>query len=167
MAHFNSSVSWIHLIPAGLPSGIPGIGELIEGYMQHAPQPGRHSMEGLGFKGFEGFQCFKVSWFHGFSVSVFRSLSGAEAQCFKVSALRSDSYRNRSVWQVSGRWAVVTERSRSKPKRRVSVFNWSIVHLFNCSIVQMFKCSIIQMFNCSIIQLFNYSIVHQSLIPKP
>ena len=32
----------MHLIPAGLPSGIPGIGDDIEGAMQHAPQPGRH-----------------------------------------------------------------------------------------------------------------------------
>jgi len=31
IAHFKSSVNWIHLIPAGLPAGIPGIGELIEG----------------------------------------------------------------------------------------------------------------------------------------
>lgn len=30
--------------PAGLPSGIPGIGDDIEGAMQQAPQPGRHSM---------------------------------------------------------------------------------------------------------------------------
>ena len=30
-----------HRIPAGLPLGIPGIGEEMEGAMQHAPQPGR------------------------------------------------------------------------------------------------------------------------------
>ena len=30
--------------PAGLPQGIPGMGEEMEGAMQHAPQPGRHSM---------------------------------------------------------------------------------------------------------------------------
>jgi hypothetical protein len=30
--------------PAGLPSGMPGIGELIEGAMQQAPQPGRQVM---------------------------------------------------------------------------------------------------------------------------
>ncbi len=29
-----------HLIPAGLPSGIPGIGDDIEMYMQHAAHPG-------------------------------------------------------------------------------------------------------------------------------
>jgi hypothetical protein len=29
--------------PAALPPGIPGIGELIEGAMQQAPQPGRHT----------------------------------------------------------------------------------------------------------------------------
>lgn len=33
-----------HGTPATLPSGIPGIGDDIEGAMQHAPQPGRHSI---------------------------------------------------------------------------------------------------------------------------
>jgi hypothetical protein len=33
-----------HGIPAGLPCGIPGIGEVIEGAMQHAPHPVRQSM---------------------------------------------------------------------------------------------------------------------------
>lgn len=28
--------------PAGLPLGMPGIADEIEGAMQHAPQPGRH-----------------------------------------------------------------------------------------------------------------------------
>lgn len=31
-------------MPAGLPWGMPGIGDEIEGAMQHAPQPGRQSM---------------------------------------------------------------------------------------------------------------------------
>jgi len=31
-------------IPAGLPCSMPGIGEEIEGAMQHAPQLGRQSM---------------------------------------------------------------------------------------------------------------------------
>jgi len=31
MAHFKSSVNCMHLTPAGLPKGIPGIDELIEG----------------------------------------------------------------------------------------------------------------------------------------
>lgn len=35
------SVSWTHRTPAGLPLGIPGIGEVIEGAVQHAPHPGR------------------------------------------------------------------------------------------------------------------------------
>lgn len=39
-----SGVSWTQRTPAGLPSGIPGIGEEIEGAMQHAAQPIRHSM---------------------------------------------------------------------------------------------------------------------------
>jgi hypothetical protein len=34
----------MHLIPAGLPSGIPGIGLDIDIAMQQAPQPERHSM---------------------------------------------------------------------------------------------------------------------------
>jgi len=34
----------MHLTPAGLPSGIPGIGDEIEVAIQHAPQPGRHSI---------------------------------------------------------------------------------------------------------------------------
>jgi hypothetical protein len=32
-------------MPAGLPLGMPGIGEVMDGAMQHAPQPGRHSMK--------------------------------------------------------------------------------------------------------------------------
>jgi hypothetical protein len=32
-------------MPAGLPLGIPGIGDVMDGAMQHAPQPERHSME--------------------------------------------------------------------------------------------------------------------------
>lgn len=32
--------------PAGLPCGMPGIGEEMEGAMQQAPQPARHSMGG-------------------------------------------------------------------------------------------------------------------------
>lgn len=34
----------MHLTNAGFPSGIPGMGELIEGKIQHAAQPGRHSI---------------------------------------------------------------------------------------------------------------------------
>jgi len=34
----------MHLIPAGFPSGIPGMGEDIEIAMQQAPQPGLQSM---------------------------------------------------------------------------------------------------------------------------
>jgi hypothetical protein len=30
--------------PAGLPCGMPGMGEVMEGAMQQAPQPGRQSM---------------------------------------------------------------------------------------------------------------------------
>jgi len=39
-----ASSSCTQRTPAGLPSGMPGIGDLIEGAMQHAPQPLRHSM---------------------------------------------------------------------------------------------------------------------------
>ena len=38
------SSSWMQRIPAGLPCGMPGIGELIEGAVQQAPQPGRQFM---------------------------------------------------------------------------------------------------------------------------
>lgn len=31
-------------IPAGFPCGMPGIGDVMLGAMQHAPQAGRHSM---------------------------------------------------------------------------------------------------------------------------
>jgi hypothetical protein len=36
-----ASSSCTHLTPAGLPSSIPGIGLVMDGAMQHAPQPGR------------------------------------------------------------------------------------------------------------------------------
>ncbi len=38
-----SSVSCAQRIPAGLPLGMPGIGELIDGAMQQAPQPARQA----------------------------------------------------------------------------------------------------------------------------
>ena len=34
----------MHLTPAGLPFGMPGIGLLIDGAVQHAPQFGLHSI---------------------------------------------------------------------------------------------------------------------------
>lgn len=39
-----SAVNCTQRTPAGLPSGMPGIGELMEGAMQQAPQPTRHSI---------------------------------------------------------------------------------------------------------------------------
>lgn len=39
-----TSSSCTHGIPAGLPYGMPGMGEAIEGAMQQAPQPGRQSI---------------------------------------------------------------------------------------------------------------------------
>src|SRR5690606_26540730 len=39
-----SSVSWTQRTPAGLPSGIPGMGDEIDRAMQQAPHPTRHSM---------------------------------------------------------------------------------------------------------------------------
>jgi len=36
----------MHRTPAGLPSGMPGMGELMEGAVQQAPQPGRQSTGG-------------------------------------------------------------------------------------------------------------------------
>jgi hypothetical protein len=44
IAHRKSGINCTQGIPAGLPCGIPGIGELIEGAMQHAPHWDRHSM---------------------------------------------------------------------------------------------------------------------------
>src|SRR5579864_2950053 len=41
-----SASSWTQRTPAGLPAGMPGIGEEIDGAMQHAPQPGLQSMLG-------------------------------------------------------------------------------------------------------------------------
>jgi hypothetical protein len=45
IAQRSSSVSCAQRIPAGLPSGMPGIGELMEGAMQQAAQLGRQFME--------------------------------------------------------------------------------------------------------------------------
>lgn len=42
--HLLSSVSCMHLTPAGLPSGIPGILDEIEGAMQQAAHPSLHSI---------------------------------------------------------------------------------------------------------------------------
>jgi hypothetical protein len=44
MSHFKSSQRWMHLTPAGLPSGIPGMGEDIDKAMQQAAQFSRHSI---------------------------------------------------------------------------------------------------------------------------
>jgi hypothetical protein len=35
------SVSWTQRTPAGLPFGMPGIGDVMDGAVQHAPHPGR------------------------------------------------------------------------------------------------------------------------------
>ena len=43
MAQRRSAVNWMQRTPAGFPSGIPGIGEEIDGAMQHAPHNGRQS----------------------------------------------------------------------------------------------------------------------------
>jgi hypothetical protein len=45
--HRSCASSWTHRIPAGLPPGMPGMAELIDGAMQHAPQAWRHSMGSL------------------------------------------------------------------------------------------------------------------------
>ena len=42
-----SSSSCTQGMPAGLPWGMPGMGEVIEGVMQQAPQPGRQFIAGL------------------------------------------------------------------------------------------------------------------------
>lgn len=41
MRHRSFSSSWTHLIPAGLPVGMPGIGEEMDGAVQHAPHRSR------------------------------------------------------------------------------------------------------------------------------
>jgi hypothetical protein len=40
----SSGFKWMHASPAGLPSGIPGMGLEMLGAMQQAPQPGRQSI---------------------------------------------------------------------------------------------------------------------------
>ena len=47
--HRSSSSNCTQGMPAGLPCGMPGIGEAIEGAMQQAPQPGRQSIGGGGY----------------------------------------------------------------------------------------------------------------------
>ena len=42
MAHLMSGINWTHGTPAGLPWGMPGMGLVMEGAMQQAPQPVRH-----------------------------------------------------------------------------------------------------------------------------
>lgn len=43
----SASSSWTQGVPAGLPLGMPGIGELIDGALQQAAQAGRHSMAAM------------------------------------------------------------------------------------------------------------------------
>ena len=45
--HRYASSNCTHGIPAGLPCGMPGMGEVIEGAMQHAPQWSRQSIPGI------------------------------------------------------------------------------------------------------------------------
>ncbi len=45
MRHWLASSSCMQRTPAGLPCGMPGMAELMEGAMQQAPQPGRQFME--------------------------------------------------------------------------------------------------------------------------
>ncbi len=48
MRHCSSGPSCTQATPAGLPKGIPGIGVVMDGAMQHAPQPGRHCITRVG-----------------------------------------------------------------------------------------------------------------------
>ena len=48
-----------HRTPAGLPRGMPGIGDVIEGAIQHAPQFGRHSMSVSATKETQGTKQFR------------------------------------------------------------------------------------------------------------
>ena len=63
----------MHLTPAGLPSGIPGIGDEIDAAMQQAPQPGLHSIS----KG------ILAQWFRGSAV---QGLMGSETHGLRDSA---------------------------------------------------------------------------------
>lgn len=47
MRHWLLSPSCTQRTPAGLPWGMPGMAELMDGAMQHAPQPGRQFMAAL------------------------------------------------------------------------------------------------------------------------
>jgi len=47
IAQRKSGSNCTHFSPARLPCGMPGIGDEIEGAMQHAPQPGRQSMRAV------------------------------------------------------------------------------------------------------------------------
>lgn len=49
-----SGVSWTQRTPAGLPPGIPRIGDEIDGAMQHAPHPTRHARGSLAVLCFMG-----------------------------------------------------------------------------------------------------------------
>jgi hypothetical protein len=44
----------MHGMPAGLPSGMPGMGLVMDGAMQQAPQPGRHEAALKGEGGASG-----------------------------------------------------------------------------------------------------------------
>jgi hypothetical protein len=46
IVHWLVSVNWMQRTLAGFPADIPGIGEDIDGAIQHAPHPGRHSSAG-------------------------------------------------------------------------------------------------------------------------
>jgi hypothetical protein len=48
MRHRLSSASWTQRTPAGFPFGIPGMGLVIDGAVQQAPQPGRQARAGSG-----------------------------------------------------------------------------------------------------------------------
>jgi hypothetical protein len=45
--HRSASSSWTQRMPAGFPLGMPGMGDEMDGAMQHAPQPGRHCMRSI------------------------------------------------------------------------------------------------------------------------
>lgn len=48
-----SSASWMQRTPAGFPSGMPGIGLVMEGAVQQAPHDGRHARVADGDMGFQ------------------------------------------------------------------------------------------------------------------
>ena len=122
----------------------------------------------LGFEWFEGFQCFKVSWFQRFSLQVAERSRSVVFQCFKVSWFQRFSLqvveRSRSAvfqcFKVS--WFQRFSLQVAEPKRSVSKFqHFDWIAIVTNAGFQLFSCSFIQMFYCSLVLLLSCSLAHQ------